>query len=107
MGYFKRPIPMNSCAARCGALAAAALVIAACAGGGGGGGAPPAPPVASATSNISNGSAPLTINFDASKSTDPQGQALSYAWTFGDGSTGTGATTAHTYQDHGTYRATA
>ena len=107
MAYFKRPIPMNCCAARCGALAAAALVIAACGGGGGGGGAPPAPPVASATSNISNGSAPLTINFDASKSTDPQGQALSYAWTFGDGSTGTGATIAHTYQDHGTYRATA
>jgi subtilisin family serine protease len=46
------------------------------------------------------------VNFDASKSTDPQNYSLTYAWTFGDGTTATGATVTHTYQDHGSYSAT-
>jgi PKD repeat protein len=81
--------------------------LSACGGGGSGASAAPAsPPVASATSNVSQGQAPLTINFDATKSTDPQGYALTYAWTFGDGSTATGATASHIFQNHGSYTAT-
>jgi streptogramin lyase len=37
------------------------------------------------------------VTFSGSKSTDPQGQSLSYAWTFGDGTTGTGVSPTHTY----------
>lgn len=81
--------------------------LSACGGGGGGGSAaPPSPPVASATSNVSQGQAPLTVNLDASKSTDPQNYPLTYAWTFSDGTTATGVTTSHIFQNHGTYTAT-
>ena len=40
---------------------------------------------------------------DASSSSDSDGTIASYAWTFGDGSTGTGATASHTYAAGGTY----
>ena len=43
------------------------------------------------------------IAFDASGSTDADGDALTYAWTFGDGATGTGVAPAHTYADNGQY----
>jgi subtilisin family serine protease len=92
---------------RYGLLAVVTLMAAACGGGGSGGGtAPPLPPVAMASANISQGQAPLAVSFDASQSTDPQSFPLTYMWTFGDGSTGTGATVAHTFQNHGTYTAT-
>ena len=83
------------------------VVLTSCGGGGGGGSSAPLPPVPSATASVLSGTAPLTVNFDASKSTDPQGYPLTFAWTFGDGTAmGSGATTSHTYQDHGTYTAT-
>ena len=40
---------------------------------------------------------------DGSGSSDPDGNALSYAWTFGDGGEGSGATVSHTYAAAGTY----
>jgi hypothetical protein len=43
------------------------------------------------------------INFDGSLSSDPDGDPLTYAWTFGDGSTATEATPAHTYTATGIY----
>lgn len=46
------------------------------------------------------------VRLDASASSDPDGDALTYAWDFGDGSTGTGATPAHVYRDNGSYTAT-
>jgi PKD repeat protein len=86
----------------------AALLLAACGGGGGSStSALLSPPTAAAIANVSQGTAPLTVNFDASGSKDPQGYSLTFNWNFGDGSSGaTGATVAHTYQDHGTYTAT-
>src|SRR5213078_2849550 len=41
--------------------------------------------------------------FDGSGSSDPDGDALSYAWNFGDGSTGTGVKPSHSYADNGIY----
>jgi PKD repeat protein len=39
----------------------------------------------------------------AAGSTDPNNDPLTYTWTFGDGGTGAGLTTAHTYAAAGTY----
>jgi PKD repeat protein len=55
--------------------------------------------VASFTSACSG----LTCSFDASGSSDPDGTIASYAWTFGDGTTGSGATVSRTYAAGGTY----
>lgn len=45
-----------------------------------------------------------TLVFDGSGSTDPDGDLpLSYFWDFGDGSSGTGVSPAHTYATAGTY----
>ena len=43
------------------------------------------------------------IHFDGSGSYDPDGTIVTYAWYFGDGSTGSGATTSHAYSVPGTY----
>ena len=44
----------------------------------------------------------LTCSFDATASTSPGASVASYAWSFGDGQTDTGATTEHTYAGPGT-----
>jgi subtilisin family serine protease len=89
------------------AWAVVLLTLTACGGGGGSSStAPPAPPIASASSNVSQGQAPLTVNFDASKSSDPQSFPLTYAWNFGDGASATGVTVSHVYQNHGSFTAT-
>jgi len=50
------------------------------------------------------GAAGDTIHFNGSTSSDPDGNTpLTYAWTFGDGASGTGATPAHSYAAAGTY----
>jgi glucose/arabinose dehydrogenase/uncharacterized beta-barrel protein YwiB (DUF1934 family) len=49
-------------------------------------------------------SAPQTVDFSVSAS-DPEGDSLTYDWSFGDGSTGSGASPSHTYQSAGTYTA--
>ena len=48
----------------------------------------------------------LDCSFDGSKSSDPDGSLVGYAWNFGDGSTASGMTTAHTYATAGTYSVT-
>jgi len=60
------------------------------------------PPVASFTSSTAN----LVASFNGSGSSDPDGTISSYAWNFGDNTTGTGATPQHTYAAAGTYSVT-
>ncbi len=67
------------------------------------------PPIAVATANPTNGAAPLTVAFDGTASSDPDGNALTYAWdldadgAFDDAST---ATASYTYSQPGSYTAT-
>lgn len=69
--------------------------------------APPEPnraPVAKFEVVQTNG---LSIEVDASDSSDPDGDALSYGWNFGDGSAAvTGKTASHTYAAAGSYQVT-
>ena len=60
-----------------------------------------AKPVAKFTANPTNGIAPMLVNFNASESFDEDGRIVSYKWTFGDGTTGTGKTVSHTYTKGG------
>ena len=66
-------------------------------------GTPNLPPTAAFTIDVTEGSAPLEVRFDGSSSSDPDGTIATYSWAFGDGSTGSGRTTAHTYPDAGSY----
>src|SRR6185295_11680115 len=63
------------------------------------------PPVANAGGSY-NGGTGQPINFNGSASSDPDGNALTYDWSFGDGSTGSGAMAAHSYAVAGNYVAT-
>jgi glucose/arabinose dehydrogenase len=64
------------------------------------------PPQAVATANPTFGAAPLNVTFDASGSSDPDGDSLTYEWNFGDNQTGNGAAITHTYAAPGAYNAT-
>ena len=65
------------------------------------------PPVADAgadqTVDFDSNTNSVLVNFDGSNSYDPDGGPLTYEWSFGDGSTGTGATPSHTFTAPGTY----
>ncbi|WP_062005517.1 MULTISPECIES: LamG-like jellyroll fold domain-containing protein [Arthrobacter] len=65
---------------------------------------PPAnvPPVAVIATTVSD----LHLAADASNSSDPDGQVVSYAWAFGDGAVATDKTTAHDYATAGNYTVT-
>ena len=64
------------------------------------------PPAATFTAFPTSGEAPLRVSFNASGSSDSDGSIISYIWSFGDGKTGSGMITAHTYAVAGTYTAT-
>jgi PKD repeat protein len=63
------------------------------------------PPQAVLTATPTRGTAPLTVAFSAAGSSDPDGSIASYAWTFGDGGSASGATASHTYTAAGSYTA--
>jgi PKD repeat protein len=60
------------------------------------------PPAASFTTAVSG----AKVTVDASASTDSDGSVASYAWDFGDGATGSGRTTDHTYSAVGSHTVT-
>nr|WP_157166967.1 PQQ-dependent sugar dehydrogenase [Streptomyces typhae] len=62
-------------------------------------------PVVEASASVTSGQAPLETQFTA-KGTDADGDSLTYAWNFGDGTTSTEQNPAHTYGKNGTYTAT-
>ena len=67
------------------------------------------PPTAVITANPTNGPVPLTVSFDGSGSSDPEGKPLSYSWDLnGDGTFGdaTGSTASYTYTTAGVYHPT-
>ena len=51
------------------------------------------------------GTAPLAVNFSGAGSSDADGSLVAYDWTFGDATTASGSTTAHTYGTPGSYSA--
>ncbi len=63
-------------------------------------------PEAFFTANPTSGNMPLTVAFDASGSTDPQDDVLTYSWNFGDGAVGGGKIVTHTYTKAGEFTAT-
>ena len=64
-------------------------------------------PAAVASADRTSGLAPLSVSFSAAGSTDPDGNALTYVWDFGDGSpTQSGRDVTYAYAKDGTYAAT-
>ncbi len=64
--------------------------------------APNQAPVAAFTPTVTG----LSVAVDGAASSDPDGTIQSYAWSFGDSGTGTGAATSHTYTTGGTFDVT-
>jgi len=62
-------------------------------------------PTAAFTATPTLGIVPLNVAFDASASFDADGTIISYNWNFGDGVSGTGVNTNHTFTTPGTYMA--
>ena len=63
------------------------------------------PPVASIEVASTHGTVPLTVAFDGSASSDPDGTIVAWDWSFGDGATASGATATHTYDSAGSFTA--
>jgi PKD repeat protein len=63
------------------------------------------PPTAVAVAIPTSGPAPLPVIFSSVGSIDPEGQPLTYSWTFGDNTTSTQANPTHTYSQAGQYTA--
>ena len=64
------------------------------------------PPEASFLASPVFGTAPVTVNFDATASFDQDGDPLTYTWDFGDGNAGVGIMPFHVYNTPGSYLVT-
>ncbi|PLS78820.1 MAG: hypothetical protein CYG59_16480, partial [Chloroflexi bacterium] len=62
------------------------------------------PPTAQSSANTDAGPLPLTVNFSSGGSSDPDGDPISYSWSFGDGSTSSSANPQHTYNIPGNFQ---
>lgn len=60
-------------------------------------------PSASITLDSDTGTAPVTLEFSAEDSSDPDGNIESYVWEFGDGTTSRGSEVSHRYERAGNY----
>ena len=83
-------------------LSAATLLVTGCGGGSGGEAGPQPPTVMIQSVAPASPWATLPVTFVAFGSS-PQGGALTFAWAFGDGATGTGASVQHAYAAAGNY----
>jgi hypothetical protein len=63
------------------------------------------PPVASAGGPYT-GLCGVAVSLSGANSSDPNGDALTYSWVFGDGGTGVGMSASHTYASAGSYPVT-
>jgi len=61
------------------------------------------PPVAVSAATPTEGPAPLSVSFSSAGSSDPEGDALSFSWDFGDGTSSNEANPLHTYVKTGQY----
>jgi streptogrisin C len=62
--------------------------------------------VAAPVATFSYSASGTWVDFNSAGSYDPNGSIVSYAWDFGDGTTGTGATTSHVYPYEGYFTVT-
>ncbi len=60
-------------------------------------------PSAAVSASPTSGNPPLTVTFDASSSSEPDGDPLPSAWDFGDGRQGSGVGVSHTFASAGTF----
>ena len=65
-----------------------------------------ADPQAIFTASVSENVIPFTASFDGTLSCNPNGEIISYLWTFGDGGSDTGPVVDHVYQQDGVYEVT-
>jgi PKD repeat protein len=65
---------------------------------------PNRPPQANPAGSYSGANQPIA--FDGSRSSDPDGDPLTYAWDFGDGTTATGVSPTHAYAALGEFTET-
>lgn len=64
------------------------------------------PPAAAFTASSGSALENIPLSFDASTSSDIDGDALNYSWSFGDGATASGVQASHAYSHAGTYTVT-
>ena len=63
------------------------------------------PPTALASADPTAGPVPLIVSFSSAGSADPEGQPLTYSWTFGDGDMSSAPHPVHSYTAEGLYTA--
>ncbi len=63
-------------------------------------------PTASINASPTSGTEPLEVDFSASESSDPDGEIVSYEWSFGDGNGATGEEVSHTFESSGDFQVT-